>query len=54
VQRRGGGKPDQASELDVGAVRVALQDGQQPDVNIIKLNGHLTIDNCVVGRDWQM
>jgi O-acetylserine/cysteine efflux transporter len=34
VQGRGRGEPDEAGELDVGAVRVALQGGQQPDVNI--------------------
>jgi hypothetical protein len=35
---------DQPGQLDVGAVRVLLQHGQQPDVNIVKLNSHRTID----------
>jgi len=54
VQRGGGGKPDEAGELDIRAVRVALQGGQQPDINIIKVNGHLTIDYFVLGRDRQL
>jgi hypothetical protein len=36
VQGRGRGEPGQPGQLDVGPVRVLLQDGQQPDVNIIK------------------
>ncbi len=43
VQRRRRGQSDQAGELDVGAVRVSLQRGQQLDVNFIKFNGHIAI-----------
>jgi hypothetical protein len=44
VQGRGGGEPDEAGQLDVGPVGVDLQRGQQLDVNIVKINSHLTID----------
>jgi hypothetical protein len=54
VQGRGGGEADQAGQLDVGAVRVLLQDGQQLDVNIVKLNGHLTIDYFAICGNWRM
>ena len=43
----------EAGQLDVGAVRVALEGSQQPDVNIIKVNRHPTIDYFVVGRGQQ-
>jgi hypothetical protein len=48
VQRRGGREPDEAGQLDVGAVCVALERRQQPNVNIIKVNRHLTINYFVV------
>ena len=54
VQGRGRGEADQAGQLDVGPVGVALQSGQQPDVNIIKVNGHLTIDYFVFSRTRQI
>jgi len=54
VQRGGGGEPDHAGQLDVGAVRVPLQRAQQPDVNIVKINGHLAIDHCVVDDSRQI
>ena len=47
------GEPDEAGELDIRAVGVALQGGQQPDVNIIKVNGHPTIDYFVLACTWQ-
>jgi hypothetical protein len=50
VQRRGGGEPDEAGELDVRAVRVALQGGEQPDVNIVKVDSHLAINYFVDSR----
>jgi hypothetical protein len=36
VHGRGGGEPGDPGQLDVGPVGVALQGGQQPDVNIVK------------------
>ena len=42
VQGRGGRQADQPGELDVGAVRVLLQRGEQLYVNFIKVNGHNT------------
>ena len=53
VQGRGRGEPGEPGQLDVGPVGVALQRGQQPDVNIVKQNGHLTIDYFVCGPKWQ-
>ena len=45
---------DEAGQLHVRPIRVGLQGGQQPDVNIIKLNCHLAIDYFVLGSDWQI
>jgi hypothetical protein len=42
VQGRRGRQAGQAGELDVGAVRVFLQCGEQRYVNFIKINGHNT------------
>src|SRR5262249_9278959 len=42
VQRRRRGEADQARELDVRAVRVDLQRSEQPYINFIKLNGHIS------------
>jgi trehalose synthase len=53
VQGRGRGKTGETGQLDVGPVGVALQGGQQPDVNIIKWNGHLTMDYFVVDPQRQ-
>jgi hypothetical protein len=41
-QRCGGGQPGQPRELDVCAVGVGLQHGEQLDVNVIKLNSQVT------------
>ena len=42
VQGRGGGKAHLASQLQVGAVRIGLQQVEQLNVNFIKFNGHVT------------
>jgi hypothetical protein len=42
VERRGGGESDDPRELDVRAVGVLLELAQEPDVNFVKLDGHLT------------
>ena len=54
VQRRGGGQADQPGELDVGAVRVRLQLGEQLNVNFIKLDGHIAKLYFVKAVRWQM
>jgi hypothetical protein len=38
------GKPDQAGQFHVRAVRVGLQRSEQLYVNFVKFNGHLTVD----------
>ena len=40
VQRRGRREPDEPRELHVGAVGVALQLVQQPDVDFVERKGH--------------
>jgi len=54
VQGRGWGEPDQAGELDVRAVRVGLQHGEQFDVNFIKVNSHIAIYYCVAAVSQQI
>ena len=54
VQCRRGGQPDEARELDVRAVRIGLQGIEQPDVNFIKFNGHITIHYLVSSSNRQI
>jgi hypothetical protein len=40
VQCRGRGQPDEAGQLDVRAIRILLQRGEQPYVNFVKFSSH--------------
>ena len=42
VQGRGGGQADRAGQLHVGHIGIRLEQGQQVNVNIIKVDGHST------------
>jgi hypothetical protein len=46
------GQPDQAGQLDVRAVRVGLQRGEQPDVNFVKFNSHIAIYYFTKTAHW--
>ena len=47
VQRRRRRQPDDARQLDVGAIGVVLQLDQQLDVDFVKCNRHATKLYCV-------
>ena len=51
VQRRGGRQADQAGQLDVRAVCVCLQLGQQLQINFIKFYGHVSKHYLVLQAD---
>ena len=46
VQRGRGGQADETRKLDVRAVRILLQSGEQLNVNFVKFNSHLAIYRC--------
>jgi len=54
MQCRRGGQTNKAGEFDVRSVRVRLKRGQQIDVNIIKVNGHLKIHYLARRPKWQI